>query len=292
MTNNTFDWNHARVFLSVAKMGSLTAAAEAHGLSQSTLSRQMSSLEAELELTLFERNGRGIQVTTAGHQLIRYIEVMQEAATQVTLNAKGNSESLHGTVTVTVSELDAAFRIPTIAEHIRKQAPELQLNIRVSNSVANLKTREADIAVRNKRPEETDLIVRKLATETIDLFGVPQYLAQLKRTQYQNVQIIGFERLDEVIAILNQRGWSVDLGNFQVSTDFQWLHIELARQGKSLVILPTNIGKKLGFQAVRRCDQPLLELPIWLVSHRELRTNPRVRFVFDQLVSGLNYNDA
>ena len=73
MNNNTFDWNHARVFLSVAKMGSLTAAAEAHGLSQSTLSRQMSSLEAQLELTLFERIGRGIQVTTAGHQLIRYI---------------------------------------------------------------------------------------------------------------------------------------------------------------------------------------------------------------------------
>lgn len=41
---------------------------------------------------------------------------------------------------------------------------------------------------------------------------------------------------------MNQQGWSVGLGNFQVTTGFQWLHVELARQGGSLVILPTDIG--------------------------------------------------
>lgn len=292
MDKNAFDWNHAHVFLTVAKMGSLTAAADAHDLSQSTLSRQMSSLEAQLGLTLFERMGRGIQVTDAGHQLIRYIEVMQEAANHIALNAKGHSESLHGTVTLAVSELDAAFRLPPIVKRIRELAPELQLNIEVSNSIANLKTREADIAIRNKRPEQTDLITRKLATESIDLFGTPKYVAQLERAHYENAQIIGFDQQEEVIGILNQRGWSVDGRNFQVTSGFQWLHVELARQGESLVILPTDIGNSIGLQAVRRCDQALFELPIWLVSHRELRTNPRVRFVFDQLIAGLDYSSG
>ncbi len=292
MNKNEFNWDHARVFLSVAKMGSLTAAAEALDLSQSTLSRQMSSLETQLGLTLFERMGRGIQVTEAGHQLIRYIDVMQEAATQIELNAKGHSESLHGTVTIAVGELDAALRLPAIVKRIREQAPELQLNIEVSNSIANLKTREADIAIRNKRPEQTDLITRKLASEPIDLFGTHKYISQLEQQDYKNVQIIGFEQQEKVVEVLNQRGWSVDQRNFQVTTGFQWLHVELARQGDSLAILPTDIGKKLGLQSVRRNGQPLFELPIWLVSHRELRTNPRVRFVFDQLVSGLDYKGS
>lgn len=292
MDKNAFDWNHARVFLTVANMGSLTAAADAHDLSQSTLSRQMSSLEAQLGLTLFERMGRGIQVTDAGHQLIRYIEVMQEAATQMSLNAKGQSESLHGSITLAVSDLDAAFRIPPIVKRIREQAPELQLNIKVSNAMANLKTHEADIAIRNKRPEQADLITRKLAMEPIDVFGTQEYVSQLEQTYYKNVQIIGFDQQEEVIEILNRRGWSVGVENFQVTTGFQWLHVALARQGNCLVILPTDIGNSLGFKAARRTAQPLLELPIWLVSHRELRTNPRVRFVFDQLATGLDYIDA
>ncbi|WP_067216021.1 LysR family transcriptional regulator [Marinomonas gallaica] len=292
MDKNTFDWNHARVFLTVANMGSLTAAADAHDLSQSTLSRQMSSLEAQLGLTLFERMGRGIQVTDAGHQLIRYIEVMQEAATQMSLSAKGQSESLRGSVTLAVSELDAAFRIPSIVKRIREQAPELQLNIEVSNAMSNLKTREADIAIRNKRPEQADLITRKLAMEPIDLFGREEYVSQLERTDYKNVQIIGFDQQEKVIGMLNQRGWSVGVENFQVTTSFQWLHVVLAHQGDSMVILPTDIGNRLGFKAVRRSEQPLFELPVWLVSHRELRTNPRVRFVFDQLATGLDYIDA
>ncbi|WP_417505037.1 LysR family transcriptional regulator [Marinomonas gallaica] len=292
MDKNAFDWNHARVFLTVANMGSLTAAADAHDLSQSTLSRQMSSLEAQLGLTLFERMGRGIQVTDAGHQLIRYIEVMQEAATQMSLSAKGQSESLRGSVTLAVSELDAAFRIPSIVKRIREQAPELQLNIKVSNAMANLKTHEADIAIRNKRPEQADLITRKLAMEPIDVFGTQEYVSQLEQTDYKNVQIIGFDQQEEVIEILNRRGWSVGVENFQVTTGFQWLHVALARQGNCLVILPTDIGNSLGFKAARRTAQPLLELPIWLVSHRELRTNPRVRFVFDQLATGLDYINA
>ncbi|MCB1754635.1 MAG: LysR family transcriptional regulator [Gammaproteobacteria bacterium] len=285
-----FDWNHARVFLSVAQLGSLTAAAEAHNLSQSTLSRQMAALEAQLDLTLFERVGRGIQLTEAGHQLLRYIEVMNEAAAQISLTAAGHADSLAGKVTVSVSELDAAFRMPPIIRKIRSLAPELELTIDVSNAIANLKTREADIAVRNERPEQVDLIAKKLATETIDLFGSPDYVAHLTRTQFSDVQIIGFEQLDQIIAVLNQRGWTVSEENFSVTTNFQWLHVELAKAGQALIFLPTDLGEKTGLTRVRRVDEPLLELPVWLVSHRELRTNPRVRFVFDLLVEGLSFS--
>lgn len=288
MNKNTFDWNHARVFLTVAQKGSLTAAAEALNLSQSTLSRQMNTLETQLGLTLFERMGRGIQITDAGYQLIHHIEVMQEAAMQVSLSAKGHSESLYGSVTIAVSELDAAFRLPPILQRIREQAPELQLNIEVSNAITNLKARDADIALRNKRPEQTDLIARKIGVESIDLFGTPEYISKLECNGYKNVQIIGFDQQEKVIEILQQRDWSVGLENFQVTTNFQWLHVLLAQQGNSLIILPTDIGKRLGLKAIRRTANPLLELPVWLVSHRELRTNPRVRFVFDLLADGLN----
>ena len=66
----TFDWNRARAFLVTAEEGSLSAAARALGLTQPTLGRQVSALEAELGVTLFERVGRSLELTQSGQELL------------------------------------------------------------------------------------------------------------------------------------------------------------------------------------------------------------------------------
>ncbi|HMV69607.1 MAG TPA: LysR family transcriptional regulator, partial [Myxococcota bacterium] len=75
-----FDWNHARAFLATAELGSFSAAAQALGLAQPTVGRQVAALEQELGVTLFERAGRGVALTAAGLDLAEHVRAMRDAA--------------------------------------------------------------------------------------------------------------------------------------------------------------------------------------------------------------------
>jgi DNA-binding transcriptional LysR family regulator len=149
--------------------------------------------------------------------------------------------------------------------------------------MANLHHREADIAIRNKRPQQPELIARKLADEHIGLFGHLTYIEQLRRNNFSNVEIIGFEDIPAMIDVLNKFSWPLTPSNFPLVTHFQWLQIQLALQGNGLILLPYDIGNRVGLAQVKPELGPVLDIPMWLVSHRELRTNPRIKFVYDHL---------
>ena len=98
-----FDWNQVRAFLVTAEEGTLSAAARALGLTQPTLGRQVTALEEELGVALFERDGRSLMLTPAGLELLEHVRVMGEAAQQVSLSATGQSQSIAGPVRISSS---------------------------------------------------------------------------------------------------------------------------------------------------------------------------------------------
>lgn len=293
-----FDWNHARAFLISAEQGSLSAAVRLLNTSQPTLSRQVAALEQELGITLFERVGKGLQLTDSGAALLEHLRPMGEAANRFALTAAGQSQLTEGPVCIAASEIDAIFRLPAVIDAIRQREPGIQLEIVVSNNISDLQRREADIAIRSLRPEQPDLIVRKLADEPIWLYGSHEYLNNLdtvnktagksKTSIDPHIQIIGFERNDRLMNILNQHGWQLSQKNFSIVTTFQMLQWQLVRQGNGLGFFPQQIGD--AEPAFRRAFSERgapVTVPLWLVCHRELRTNPRVKRVFDLLVEML-----
>jgi DNA-binding transcriptional LysR family regulator len=84
-----FDWNRARAFLVTAEEGSLSAAARALGMAQPTLGRQVTALEQELGVALFERVGRGLTLTPSGLELMDHVRAMGEAAARMSLVGLG-----------------------------------------------------------------------------------------------------------------------------------------------------------------------------------------------------------
>lgn len=93
-----FDWNRARAFLVTAEEGSFSAAARALGMAQPTLGRQVAGLEEELGVTLFERVGSTLELTSAGLDLLEQVRAMGEAAMRASLVATGRAEAIEGTV--------------------------------------------------------------------------------------------------------------------------------------------------------------------------------------------------
>ena len=154
------DWNLARAFLATAERGSLSAAARQLGLTQPTLSRQVAALEAELDVTLFERIGKRLVLTETGENLLDHVRAMGEAAAAMTIAASGRGLAIEGRVRVSASDAYSAYIMPEIVERIRREAPQITLVIVSSNALSDLHRREADIAIRHVRPEADGLIGR------------------------------------------------------------------------------------------------------------------------------------
>lgn len=287
-----FDWNRARAFLVTAEEGSFSAGARALGLAQPTLGRQVSALEEELGVTLFERLGQGLALTEAGHQLKAHVQAMAEAANRFSLTATGQARQLEGSVTLAVSEIEAVFLLPPVLAELRERWPGIEVDVQVSNSVADLKRREADIALRSFRPTEPDLIALKLYEEPVWLYGTPTYLAPFgqpeRLDEISGIQLIGFEQNTQLADFLRPKGWPIDQSNTRITTLSQLLQWQLVKRHLGLGFFPQRIGDtEPAFQRAFEQFGPPITLPLWLVSHRELRTSQRVRLVFDLLAERL-----
>lgn len=287
-----FDWNQTRAFLVTAEEGSLSAAARALGMTQPTLSRQVSALEETLGVTLFECFSAGLSLTTSGLELLPHAQAMAEAANQFSLSATGQSLTLEGNICISASEIDAVFRLPPIIDNIRQLEPGINVEIVVSNSVSDLKRREADIAIRSFQPPQPDLIARKICDVDIGLYAAPDFFSRRALAEDPNnlngISFVGFDQSAQLIDALNAQGLAVNKSHFPITSPFQMLQWQLAKQGTAIAIFPDDIAEtELGLCRVYRSLGPLLSIPMWLVCHHELRTSRRVRRVFDLLAEGL-----
>lgn len=286
-----FDWNKARAFLVTAEEGSLSAAARALGMAQPTLGRQVDGLEQELGIVLFERVGRGLRLTPGGMELLDHVRDMGEAASRVSLTALGQSQALEGKICISASETYAAVLLPPIITKLRQREPGIQVEIVVSNHASDLRRREADIAIRNFRPVEPDLIAKKIGDADAALYATPEYIKKIgSPTKPQDLSHADFVNLDHagmMIKGLNALGLGLTEANFPLLTESYLVMWELVRHGAAIGILDTYIGDADPTVARVLPNMAPLVFPIWLVAHRELATNRRIRMMYDFLATEL-----
>jgi len=290
--NITFDWNQARSFLVTAEEGSLSGAARALGLTQPTLGRQVAALEASLGVTLFERVGKSLALTDAGRELLTHVRTMGEAAGRLSLSAYGQSQMLEGKVSITATDTMSTYQLPSILKSIRKAAPGVEIEILSSNSLQDLRRREADIAIRHVRPEEPNLIAKLIYETSAHLFASPAYLDTCGRptspADLSDALFVGFEDPSRMLPALAEIGLHLRRDQFKVTTNNGVAMYEMIRQGLGIGFIPKDNGPDiLGFEQVLP-DIPPIPVPVWLTTHSEVHTSPRVRLVFDILAEALS----
>ena len=287
----SFDWNQVRAFLATAEEGSFSSAARALKSTQPTIGRQISALEGSLGVTLFERSVRGLTLTQAGRELLDHVRAMGEAATLISMAADGQSQDVTGEVTVTATDLMSAAMLPAILAPLRQTAPGIRVRIVATGDIQNLMQREADIAIRHVRPDQPDLIARHVADFRGTLYGASAYLERAGRPrtprEVADLAFVGSPDPDRLIAPLHNHGVPVRAENFVMSSDSNVVEWELVKAGYGISLLPEVLCEaEPGIEKVLP-SLPSLQFPVWLVTHRELRTNRRIRVVFDTLARGL-----
>lgn len=291
-----FDWTLIRAFLATAEHGSFSAAARAIDSTQPTMGRQVTALEEELGVVLFERVGRGLVLTPTGLELVEHARAMGEAALRLSRVAAGQSLSLDGPVCISASEIISTYLLPPILSDIRARHPGIQLEVVATNQTSDLARREADIALRNFRPEEPELVARKVRRDEGYFYATPRYLRSLGSPQtleeLSQGSFIAFDRTDGFISVLARYGLHLTPSNFPWVTSSQSVQWALITRGAGIGVMMGVVG-----DADRRVVRVLpekLSFPFdtWLTSHREVRTSLRVRTVFDLLAAALENVDC
>ncbi len=287
----SFDWNQVRAFLATVETGSFSAAARALGLAQPTLGRQVAGLEADLGVTLFERLGKSLILTEAGQELLGAVREMGAAAGRISLTAAGQSQAIEGLVRISVGDALATCLLPPILARLGDIAPGVVIELIVSNELSDLRRREADIAVRHVRPTEPELIARFIRDSRARLYAAPSYLARHGRptsgAELKGALVIGFERGERMLEILRAHGLAVEQENFRHYTNNTVVGWEMVRQGLGIGIMMEEVAAATkGVELVLPGFTPI-PVPIWLTTHRELRTSRRIRLVYDFLAEEL-----
>ncbi len=285
-----FDWNLARAFLVTAEEGSLSAAARALGLTQPTLSRQVAGLEEELGVALFERVGRGLELTPGGAELLEQVRAMGDAAVNLKLAAVGQSDTIKGNICISATDLVTNLVMPILIQKLRRLHPDISVELIASDTLSDLRRREADIAIRAMQPADPDLIARKIGDVTGHLYASEYYLEQIGVPQSpEDLGDANFicDKSEMIINIMAGCGIKLTQRNFSITSQSVITQWELVKRGLGIALLPDQLaGREPRFHKVLPDLQPF-KGPLWLVVHKELRTSRRVRVVFDFLADEL-----
>lgn len=269
------DWEDLRVFVALARAGSLSAAARALKVSHATVGRRIAALEETLGRTLFDRRADGYALTAEGEAVLELASGMDERALAI-LRRAGREAGLTGTVRLTATEtLAESILIPCLAEFHRRH-PGIDLEVLTDPRSLSLARREADVAVRLARPKAGELFTRRLAS-----LGYGVYVAPGGDTSAW----VGF---DDSYAHLPEAQWLARHAAGErvvLRANTLLAQVSAVRAGFGKALLPRWYAEQEGGLVPLPSPAPPPVREAWLVVHRDLKAVPRVRAVIEAVVA-------
>ena len=204
---------------------------------------------------------------------------------------RDRSQAVEGVVCISASESVAVYLLPEVLRQLRDKAPGIVIDLVTSDALSDLRRREADIAVRHVRPEQPDLIGRWIREASAGFYASKAWVAQNghPRTAEEALRqrFVGSDRSGRYLAFLRQHGLPIDAAHFACYAESTVSYGSLVRNGLGIGPMMDDIARTMP-DVVRVLDEvPPVLFPIWLVTHRELRTARRIRLVFDFLAEAL-----
>lgn len=285
------NWDDTRVFLALTRSSSLRAAARCLSVDQATIGRRLNALEAELGVKLFLRAKAGYLLTNAGEAALDAALRMEAAALDLRSKIEGQDDRPKGLVRVTSSDAIASdFLLPAI-ERLQQDWPQIRVDLEISTQVLNLGRRQADIALRNVRPEAPDLVVRRIASWPVGLFASPAYLARYGEPRVDE-ELRG-HRLVAYAPYLESKVFAtvVEVPARQATIAMAVNSSHLLRKavvtGIGIGEMPVRLGEREGLVRIWPDHRRARDHEIWLVMHPDLQRTARVRTTAEFLAAAL-----
>ena len=282
--NDQFNWDDIKVFVAVVETSSLSQAAKVLRMSQPTVGRRIQSLEDSLGFALFYRSPNGYEPTEQAQQLLNHAGTMQNSARRFYFAAQTHTPTHSGRVRVTCGETFGRF-LASHADQLGQQHPGVSLDIVTGFDFLNLDKDEADIAIRNQRPDNPNLFVRKLGTSAYAVYGSPDYVSSdecaVQDDRYQKSRWLSFTGDSTTLPSSLWLHKNVAACNINLRFSSPSLLLHAVQQGAGLAPLPCSLAAE---------DPDLIQLTplledlkntLWMVLQRDAHRIDRIQRVAD-----------
>jgi DNA-binding transcriptional LysR family regulator len=268
------EWSDLRYVLTIARAGTLAAAARRLGVNQTTAARRLAAAEAALEARLFERRDGVLHPTRAGEAAIARAAQVEQEVLALERGITGADALVAGTVRLTaVPILANRLLIPAVPRLLARH-PRLRIELIGEPRNLSLTRREADIALRLARPESGAALARRIGRLDYAVYGP-------RRREADALAWITYE---EGLRHLPQARWIVAQGHETAPlllNDAEAI-VQAVRAGLGKSLLPCFVGERE--PGLKRLSRVVLTRDIWLMVHRDLRPQARVETVIDWMM--------
>jgi len=274
------NWDDIRYFLAVARKGSITAAARDLGVNHSTVSRRITAFEDSMGARLFDRVASGYVLTQAGQEMLGSAQRMEDEALALDRKLYGRDTELSGELKVAAA---GPLMNPFIMSQVRQflaDYPGIQLELVISNEIANLHAREVDIAIRATNNPPDTLVGRRIGRMTAMLYGPADFIAPGEpgapnSAAAPDVLIYSWRDRDYSAA-----DWFTDVypqAKVRLVINSPDAMLEAIRAGVGIGMVPCYMGDVA--PGVRRLPPYHGEgfSDLWLLTHADLRKTAKVR---------------
>ncbi|MBX2883059.1 MAG: LysR family transcriptional regulator [Granulosicoccus sp.] len=272
-------WAELRSALTVARLGTVMAAADALGVHRATIHRHIDTLEAYLEVPLFQRHARGYTPTDTGRDMMDAAGRADEIFTDFLGRATGLSERLSGSLKVTSLSGVAPLIIPVIDEFHRKH-PNLNIEFIADEQLARLEHGEAHVAIRaGAKPTTPDYIVLPFRTLRFGLYASEAYIdkyGQIKGNEFHDHKFVGPWQRKSPLPYAEWMNSHIPPESFVLRTSSQQVINTAVQQGLAMGFVAdfeTHYPKLR--QIIAPDDQ--WSITLWLVTHADLRRTLKVQ---------------
>lgn len=282
----SIEWDEYRVFLAVARTGSLAQAAKFLKCDHSTVSRKVAQLELSLGGAVFERHRQGLRLTDMGKSILNPIERMESGAVEIR-EILGNQEEPEGAVRIAMMEGIGSLYIARRLKPLLDKYPKLKIELVTSAQTVNVDKREADIFLSFFKPKARGLFSESpgkiglclyAAKPYIDTYGMPVSVSDLKQHYFVSyiedyIQVDCIRWLDDVI--LNPK--------ISLYSNSMIAQMSAAASGVGIVLLPHFSVEKENTLFPIFEQEVKVSRDLWLSVHTDLQYAPRIRIVINYL---------
>ncbi|MBW0448480.1 LysR family transcriptional regulator [Paraburkholderia phenoliruptrix] len=274
------EWSDVRIFLAIARTGTLGAAARTLQLSHPTIGRRLRALEASMGQVLFQRTADGFVLTEEGSAIVPLAEHMEESALAMERRLTGEQQKLEGTLKVSSADWFGAYVLPPVIAEYAREYPFVQMEILTGTRLFSLAQREADVAFRIVPFDGPDIVQRRLTQMRYGVYVAASHPDPAEgdgsghRLIAMDTSTGAFPDIDWLKNRFPNAGVVLQSNNRNVQA-------QMCGRGLGIAVLPRPVGDQL--PTVRRLD--LRDEPphrdIWMGYHRDLRRLGRLRAFVD-----------
>ncbi len=278
------NWDDYRLFLAIARAGTLSGAARLLGVTHSTVFRRLGGFEDHLGVRLFERLPSGYVLTAAGEAMQQATARIDDEIAAIRRQVTGQDQRPSGTIRITTTDLLAVGVLPRHVAAFRAEWPGIEIEVVVADTVLDLTRREADVALRIGNPAQETLVGRQVGRLAFAVYGAAAPRAR---------------GLDDP-ADGDWIGYGSAHGPLSRSLARWWPQMRQVYRTNSIIAAHAAAQAGIGLAAlpcvVADCDSALVRaaslpedfmLDLWLLTHEDLRQTARIRIFLDFMAAAL-----